>query len=281
MQMRVSLIPPVSLLMAVRRVLKPLVRLLVAHGVGFPFFANLAKSVFVEVASRGVQGDDEKVTDSRVSLLSGVHRREVKRLRAEAVEPMVPSTVSLGATLVAHWCANPEFQDAQHRPRSLDRLASKGGEQSFEHLVASVSKDIRSRAVLDEWLSLGVARLDEHDRVHLLEPAFVPAQGFDEKAFYFGKGVHDHLAAAAHNLLGEHPPCLDRIAYYDGLSPESAAKLRDLARELSASAMLEVNRRALELQAVDAEREDANTRVTYGAYFLLAQDVQRQGERTS
>ncbi len=135
-----------------------------------------------------------------------------------------------------------------------------------------MSKDIRSRAVLEEWLRLGVARLDEEDRVHLVESAFIPVQGFDEKAFYFGKGVHDHMAAAAHNILGSQPAFLDRLAYYDSLTPESVAKLRALARELALGALQEINRQALELQVEDAKLAGANQRVTFGTYFYAARD---------
>lgn len=265
---QVHLSTPPALLQAVQRLLRPLVRLLMAFGVNYPAFANLAKGVFVDVAARDFPEDGAPITDSRVSILSGVHRREVKRLRDDALQRRSPPVaVSLGGQIVARWCADPRCLDAQRRPLPLPRLASKGGELSFEKLVEGVSKDIRSRAVLDEWLRLGVARLDDEDRVHLLDSAFIPVQGFDEKAFYFGKGVHDHMAAATHNMLGSAPPFLDRVAYYDALTPESAGKLRELARELALGALQEINRQALELQMQDADEEGAKVQVTFGAYF--------------
>lgn len=244
-----------------------------AFGVNYPAFANLAKGVFVEAAVRDFPDGSGIVTDSQVSVLSGVHRREVKRLREEIRQQRSPPiAVSLGAQVVAKWCADPRCVDAQRRPIPLPRLARKGGDLSFERLVEGVSKDIRSRAVLDDWLRLGVAYLDEEDRVHLVESAFIPVQGFDEKAFYFGKGVHDHLAAASHNMLGLRPALLDRMAYYDGLTPESVAQLRDLARDLTAHALQEVNSKALELQARDSELEQAVQRVTFGSYFYSAEE---------
>ena len=66
---------------------------------------------------------------------------------------------------------------------------------SFETLVASVNTDIRPRAVLDEWLRLGVVQIDDSDQVCLVVDAFVPEKGLDEKAFLFGQNIHDHLAA--------------------------------------------------------------------------------------
>ncbi len=268
MSSRLSLLASPALLRAVQRLLRPLARLLMAYGVNYLAFCNLAKGVFVDVAARDFPDDGAPVTDSRVSLLSGVHRREVKRLREEMLSRAPPPpVVSLGAQVVSRWCAEPIFLDSRRQPLALPRLASQGGEASFERLVEGVSKDIRSRAVLDEWLRLGAVTLDAEDRVHLVEHAFVPARGLDEKSFYLGKNIGDHLEAAGHNLIESQPPFLDRSVYCDGLSAESVEQLRVLSRELAVGAMQEINRRALELQEADHERADAGHRITFGVYF--------------
>lgn len=263
-----SLVMPAALLQAVRRLLRPLARLLMAHGVDYPAFSDLSKEAFVDVAARDFPSDTASVTDSRVSLLSGVHRREVKRIREESLSqtPSIP-TASLGALLVARWCGDARYLDSARRPLPLSRLARQGGEQSFEKLVEGVNKDIRPRAVLDEWLRLGAVSLDEEDRVHLAEHAFVPARGLEEKAFFFGKNIGDHLAASAHNLLGGTPALLDRCVYYDQLSTGSVDELRELSRVLAVEAMQQINRRALELQQQDADKSEAAQRMTFGLYF--------------
>jgi len=276
---RLSLVASPALLRAVQRLLRPLARLLMSYGVNYIAFCDLAKGVFVDVAARDFPDDGATVTDSRVSLLSGVHRREVKRLREEMLLQTPPSpVVSLGAQVVSRWCAESAFLDAQRHPVALPRQASQGGEVSFERLVESVSKDIRPRAVLDEWLRLGVVTLDADDRVHLVEHAFVPARGLDEKSFYLGKNIGDHLAATTHNLLDGQPPFLERSVYCDGLSPESVATLRALSREMAINAMQEINRRALELQEADLGREAASQRMTFGVYYYAEDAMQRRGE---
>lgn len=281
-KLQVVLSTPPALIQATQRLLRPLARLLMAFGVNYPAFANLSKGVFVDVAARDFPDDGNLVTDSQVSILSGVHRREVKRLRAEMLQQRLPSGVaSMGGLIVARWCAETRYLDSQHRPMPLPRLASKGGDVSFERLVESVSKDIRARAVLDEWLRLGVAHLDDQDRVNLIEHAFIPARGLDEKAFFFGKNLADHMAASAHNLMEGQPPFLERCVYYDALSRESADRLRVLTRELAVSALQEVNRLALELQQEDVGKEMADQRMTFGVYFYAepAGDLHQNGER--
>lgn len=261
--------PPPALRRALQAVLRPLVRLLVEQGVPFYQLAELLKSVYVDVALHDFPLEGKGPTDSRVTLLTGVHRKDVKRLRSERRDPGdPPKSVTLGALLVARWTGTAAYLDAEGRPRPLPRTAARG--PSFEKLVAGVSKDIRPRAVLDEWLRLGVAHLDAEGRVRLNAEAFVPARGFDEKAYYFGRNLHDHVAAAAHNLSGRKPAFLERSVYYPGLSKESVAELAKLASRAGMEALQAVNRRALELKRRDAADEQADRRMNFGIYFYDA-----------
>ena len=182
-------------------------------------------------------------------------------------------SVSLGAQIVARWTAQNEYLDNRGRPLPLHRLASMGGAMSFESLVRSVSKDIRPRVVLDEWLRLGIAQIDDLDRVILVTDAFVPSRGLDEKMFYLGKNVHDHIDTCAHNLtLPDEPPQLERSVYYDRLSKDSTLILSAYARQLSSQVMQAFSKKAMELQEHDYSQADSYYRVTYGQYFHQASE---------
>jgi hypothetical protein len=260
---------PASLLRALRHLLRPLARLLVARGVTYTMLADLLKEVYVEVAERDFSFEGKRNTDSRVSLLTGVHRKDVRRLRdaAPANDAAAPESVALGAQLVSAWTTRREFLDAKGKPRPLARLASQGRGRSFESLVESVSKDIRPRSVLDEWLRLGIAELDAQDRVVLRTAAFVPRRGFDEMAFYLGHNVHDHLAAAAHNLLGEGQPFMERSVHYDALGERSIAELAELAGRTGMDALNQVNRKAMACEVRDRDEPKPRRRMTFGIYF--------------
>lgn len=271
--------PPRSLTAAVRRLLRPLVKLLLHYSVQYPALTHLLKQTYVEVAT-AMPVDGKPQTDSRVSLLTGIHRLDVKRLRNEIVSGNEgpPMSVSLGAHIVARWTAHAEYLDNKGRPLPLHRLASAGGLMSFESLVRSVSKDIRPRVVLDEWLRLGVAQIDNLDRVILVTDAFVPSQGLDEKLFYLGKNVHDHLDACAHNLTRpDAPPLLERSVYYDRLSKDSTLMLSAYARQLSSQVMQAFSQKAMELQERDHLNADARYRVAYGQYFNQANEQEEPG----
>jgi hypothetical protein len=194
-------------------------------------------------------------------------------------EPVTPSVVSLGAQLVATWLGNPAYLDADGKPLPLPKHKREGGDLSFEGLVGSVNSDIRSKAVLDEWLRLGIARIDERKQVRLIAEAFIPSKGFDEKAFYFGHNLHDHAAAAAYNLLGGQPPFLERSVHYDALSQESIRILSRQSLDLGMKALLAVNKSAMAAEKSDVANTSPRQRMTFGIYFYSAPSTEEQAEQ--
>lgn len=263
-----------TLISALQHMLRPLVRLLLANGVGYSTMMETLKSVFVRVAEEEFRIAGKAQTDSRISLLTGVHRKDVKRLRNGSAAPLRQSEhASLSAQLFALWTGTPGYLDASGQPKPLPRLAGKAAGPSFESLVVSVSKDIRPRAVLDEWLRIGAAELDLDDCVRLNMEAFIPKKGIEEKLYYFGHNMHDHMAAVTHNLTGGTPPYLDRCAYYGQLSEASVAELAAAAQKAGMQALQGVNRHALELKTSDSGKADARHRMTFGIYFYSAEEA--------
>jgi hypothetical protein len=268
------------LVTALRRLLRPLVHLLVARGITFPFLSNLLKQVYVDVAERDFPLDGKPQTVSRISVLSGVHRKDVRRLLDEAepdatsVKP--PRAVSMGARLISTWMDEQRFRDADGHPRALSRgssAESAAEEATFETLVETVHRgDVRPRVVLDELLRIGVVEVDDKGFISLKTEALVPTGAFDELAYYFGRNLRDHIAASSHNLAGDQPPQPERALYHDRLSQASADQLRDLARSRAMDVLRELNSEAARLSSEDVARGDADQRVTVGFYFWNALD---------
>lgn len=263
------------MLSALQRVLKPLIRLALAQGINYQMLLDTLKVVFVQVAEEDFKLSKREQTDSRISLLTGLHRKDVHRLRNQQDKLQNQySTVTLGSQLVGLWVSEVDFVDASGNPKPLPRLASVGGELSFDRLVARVSKDIRARPVLDEWLRIGVVHINDEDCVCLNAAAFVPSEDFDSKLFFFQQNIHDHIAATTHNLMNITPPMLERCVYYDGLTPEAINELKVMSQSQGMLALKSVNARAIELQAAALNSSDANQRFTFALYFYHAQEKQ-------
>ncbi len=244
-------------------------RLLLRHQITYPTLCQWLKVVYVDVADKEFPVDGRPQSDSRITLLTGVHRKEVRRIRSkEVITASAPASVSLGAALVGAWVGDPRYVGEGGSPLPLPRLARGHDGPSFEELVRSASKDIRPRVVLDEWLRLGICRLDEDDRVWLNTEAFVPDQGFDEKVYYLGRNVHDHLAACIHNLDSPEDTFIERSVYYDRLTGDQVRILSEYARTVGMEALLKLNQKALELSRQEEGDGTACHRMNYGIYFF-------------
>jgi hypothetical protein len=235
---------PAKLHAPLARLLRPLVRLLIRSGITFPMLAELLREIYVNVAEYDFALQGKEQTDSRVSLLTGIHRKEVRRLRgAGAPVNVVPATVSQTSRILARWLADPEFTDSDGHPLPLRRIAEPL-QPSFERLVASVTRDVRPRAVLDEWLDRKLVVIDDQDRAMLVEAAYVPRAGDDQQLYYFGRNLHDHIAAAVANVEAQSPQFLERAVHYDSLTKDVAEQLQQRSRELAMQALQKLNREA-------------------------------------
>ena len=260
------------LLRSLYRLLRPLVRLMLARSIPFQQAIGLLKQVYVDVAAEELVRSGDRPSASRLSLSTGIHRKEIKRLHENpASEDDMPASVALGAQLVARWTNETPFVGKDDEPLALTRSPEEGGAPSFHALVTSVTTDIHPRSVLDEWLRLGIVRVDDDKRIHLLTAAFVPHEGFEEKAFYFGRNLHDHIDVAARNVEGETSPKLERSVHYGDLPRAAVDQLETLARREGMKLLERVNRRARQLRADGETRSEQgdgrSERMNFGLYF--------------
>ena len=258
---------------AVLRMFKPAARLLLQHGVSYGALASALKRVFLAAAQDELKARGMAQTDSALTLLSGVHRRDVRTLLRSAPEDLAAEQrepMSMASEVVARWLSQPLWLDAELKPR---RLARGPVDDGFDALVASVSSDIRPRAVLDELKRLGVA--DESDEgVTLLAQGFAPRQGFEQTTWLVADNVHDHLLAAALNLQ-EQRNFLEQSVHVDEITEASAKELQRAA----AASWKQVQRDYLRLaqQRFDADAADTPAparrfRARFGVYFLIDRD---------
>lgn len=252
-------------------VAQPLVAWLVRSGVGYSTFAAALKPVFLAQALAEAQRLGQKPTDSALSLLSGLHRKDVRAWRASAQGDDV-AVAQRGAV----WGRPSAASQVATRWLGLDwpgRISFAGPEPSFEALVRRVSTDFHHRAVLQELVRLGVAR-EDGDHVELLHEAFVPDRRLKEAGQLLAGSVADHLAAGVHNLTTYGPRrFLEQSVFADGLSPESVAQLHQLAGRLWAQVLDAVVAAAVPLCEQDAHRTEGTQRFRLGLFSYSADEA--------
>ena len=256
-----------ALVTAARLLCKPLIRLLIEKGVTFTQFRDLIKELYVEVADESFSLDDKKTSDSRIFVLTGIHRKDIKRIRQqnEQGNGSITSSASLSGEIIARWSSMPEYLDAKGKPGPLLKSA-KNGEASFDQLVSSINKDVRPRVILEEWLRMDIVQLKD-DYVILKKSAFVTNKEFKEMAYYLGHNVHDHMASCVNNILTEEEPMLERSVYYASLTEKSVNKLNAIADKKGNELLQYLNKQAIKFYDVDKYKEDANFRMRLGVYW--------------
>lgn len=255
-----------AFLRVLRGLLRPLVRAMIARGLTAPVIYALLKRVYVEVAEETFSLDDKPLTDSRIALLTGVHRKDIRTIRSEGDDGTAQARrkSALIATVIGQWMSHPDFVDATGAPRPLPRASEDA--TSFETLVQSISKDVRPRTVLDELERAGLVSLNG-DVLHLNADSIVGAASASDKEVFFGANVGDHLAAATENLLSDAPPFFERSVFYNQMTPEAVDAIEAQARAQAHALLQGLNQESSALHRRDKDTGGPRQRYRLGVYF--------------
>ena len=180
---------------ALRHLLRPLVRVMLRHGMAYGDLADIVKSVYVEVARDDFALPGKRSTDSRIAILTGLTRKEVKLL-SEAGTGERQSNSNRATRVLSGWYQDPDFTGADGEPGVL----ALDGKRSFSELVRRYSGDMPPRALLEELKRVGAVRIEDNGRVRVLTRSFVPVQGDLEGLRMLGTAVHDLAATIDHNI---------------------------------------------------------------------------------
>lgn len=229
---------------AVRKLLRPLIRLLLRSGISYGTFADWAKWVFVDVAGQEFGLPDRKQSDSRVSVLTGLTRKEVRRIRLLPA-PDDQETLrgyNRAARVMGGWLRDGQFCDVDGTPVALT-------DDDFAILVSRYSGDIPVRAVLDELERVGAVRY-RGDHIEPLARGYVPTADERAKLGILGSDVALLIQTIDHNLQGKDSRYQRKVAY-DNLPDEAMEELRRMSAE-HGQALLESLDRWMSQQDRDA-----------------------------
>lgn len=260
-----------ALLSALKTILKPMVRLLIRQNITYVGLQGLLKQIYIKVADESFQLDGKRQTDSRISLLTGVHRADVKKIRNNNAEQLTTKEIkaSLSAQIMSIWTGYQAYLNPDGKPKPLYKT-NNDGIPSFEQLVLSVSKDKHPRSFLDDWLNQGIVeclQVEDKEMIVLSEKGYIPEADYEEKLFFAGKNIGDHFSVVVNNLENTKPAMFDRAVYYQELTKESVKELEALSKSKMTAALVEINQRASELQEKDSTLKKANHCMHVGAYF--------------
>lgn len=192
-------------------------------------FSSLARDAFVRAAAANSQLQNGKVNHSKVAALTGLPRKEIRRILDCTMASLESSrTTSMpSARVVRGWLTDQRFLTQKGKPKSL---AIGGGQSAFERLVRKYGGDISPRAVLEELIRSRKARRTG-DRLRLqISKLPVPKDGLGTLTRIIPTLV-DGLRIASL----EHGKAIDSLLYRLTLHAPSTAELALLRERCSSS----------------------------------------------
>ncbi len=201
--------------LALRMMLKPLVKLLISQQVSHADFSEAAKDAYVEMAIRHFD-DSPRVNQSRVAIMTGLTRKEVKKVidRAMKAEYHGKGFSRPGRVLVG-WHSDPKYTGPYGVPLELPYEAKAGESPSFKDLVREYSGDMAPHQMLKELMRVGAVVETESGNYKVVRRAFEPERLSPQLLERFGDVAHNFFSTAAANIekRGQGAGFFERVVY--------------------------------------------------------------------
>ena len=168
--------PREHLLFAFRRVLRPLIRILVRAGVRYDEFSALVRGVYVEAAAADGLGSVSRPTRTRISVATGVGRSEVDRfIDNDGAMPFIEQSFTMTlARILNTWHTDSQFVGPYGIPLELGRHGGKG--RTFQELVFSVDPSANAVEAMQELLRLGAVSTSGETHVRVVSRAIIATE---------------------------------------------------------------------------------------------------------
>ena len=263
-----------TLLAAFRVLMSPLVRILLRHGISYAEFAEVAKAVYVETAIKDFKVVGRKATRTRIAVITGLTRKEVKRVIDDAIKERYELKTSynrLGRVLVG-WYTDPEFIGPYGMPLELQYESGSSGDITFSYLVRKHSGDMSPRSVLDELVRVGAVLEIDGGWYRVLRRDYIPeAQGVHH--FERVGGVISNFINTVDFNMTKSAPGKGRfermVVADDGIRVEDLPKFDAMLRDRCQAMLEEIDNWLTKLPKPDASRGDEVVKTGLGIYHYM------------
>ena len=246
----------------------PIARMLLVNGLSYKEFDDVCRRAFVNTASQefGLRGRETNIT--RVATMTGITRKEVKRIRADIDEDSSDSRSLLSplADLLYFWSTSERYTDGAGRP--LDLRCSDGVKGSFNDLVRECMGDVTPGAVKTELLRLGAISQQPDDRVRLERRALIPKDIYkrlESAIIYSLRGLAETIAHNSDPRKEEEPRRFERFVESLPMSESEIDRVQQLLLERMTSITEEFDQ--ILNEGSSSTSEENGRRVGIGLYF--------------
>lgn len=271
-------------LAACRAALRPLVRMLLRHGVMHKEFVELSKEIYVDVVRReyGIRG--RPTNSSRTALLTGLDRKEVTRLKRKLETENDDESLRQPqrkqdriARVLSGWHQDPHFVDIDGKPRILNL---EGSEPSYASLVKRFSGDVPAITILRELERTGAVQVNKDGTVEVLRRNYRLETADPESLIRAGSVLTDMGDTVTHNLYRK-PDQQSRFearATNTNISPSAMPAYREFVYRESQTFLEKVDDWLSRHEVTDVEADSKPVqRVGLGMYWIQSDAQEAAG----
>ena len=255
-------------LAALRLLFRPVARIMLRAGINWRELADVCKATYVEVATEdfGIRGRPTNI--SRVAILTGLTRKEVRRLRdlLEDANPEVFNRMNYATRVLSGWYQDDEFLGADGLPLALPREGSAG---SFESLCQKYSGDVAATTMLKELKHVGAVNETEDGKLTVRMRTYMPSMMDPERMLSSGSVLEDIGYTVAYNLHRSEsdPGRFDRRATNTRMPASAVPAFREFLEEEGQAFLEKVDDWLTEHEIEDGD-DESGIRLGLGAYWI-------------
>ena len=267
-----------TLLAAYRVLMGPLVRILLRQGISFAEYSEVAKAVYVEVALKDFKVSGRKATRTRIAVMTGLTRKEVKRVIDEAIKERYELKTSFNrlTRVLVGWHTDPDFTGPYGMPLELQYETAVSEEPTVSELVKRHSGDMSPRSILDELIRVSAVRETDAGWYRVLRRDYIPeAQGVHnyERA---GGVIRNFVNTIDFNMTKSAPGKgrFERQAVADdGIRKQDIPQFDRYLRERCQGLLEEIDNWLTKLPKPDPKKGDEVVRTGVGVYHYMSEEL--------
>ena len=251
-----------------------LVRTLIRNGMAYGEFDQIARKAFVDVAYRDFTPGGKKQTVSNVAILTGLNRKEVKKLSELDLEESASGSKQYNRVVrvLGGWINDPRFLRKDGNPRDLEHE----GRDSFSELVRLYSGDMPVAAMLKVLQNSANIKVTDDNKVRLLSHAYLPSDDPVEKLAILGTDASQLIATIDFNLTApEETLRFQRKASNPRVALESIPEIKQFLRRKGQAFLEEID---LYLSQHETD-DDSGAEVSVSVFYHESEDEDQDIEK--
>lgn len=265
------------LLEGLKQLLRPVARFCLNRSIKIQDGIEMMKHAFLEAAKEELERDARLVSNSRLSVMTGLHRRDVVRLLLDGI--VVTENAPLLLRVIGQWQEDSRFCSKHGEPKSL---SFEGKRSQFVELVQSVSKDLNPYTVLFELERVGAVERNG-EQLLLKTDVYVPIGDVKESIGLLGRDIEDLMLAVDENIFRRPSiPHLHIKTQYDNIALSAVPELRHWCLEFGAHLHAEIRKKLSKYDKdlnPDLQGEEGGAVVAFGTFSRIYRNSNTEAVR--